>query len=985
MPTFTKVLPNSSYQLELITSISSTDKMNNKSRVSYSVLIRKLSGYGRYSKYKNTWVVDVDGQRHSGTLNQYNFDSKTNLGIPPGPNPLTIASGYFDVSHNANGARTIYCSVSFTENEVYNIGSGSAGGYMDLTTFNRVANITSVPGSRTLGDQYGIGWSHQSNGLTHVINVKLGSNLLYSRSSLTTGGTTYFTENSTEVGKILNLMSTSSGTVTYELLTYAGSTYLGTSTRTGTIWVPNIALNLSASAISLKNNLGISVTGPEPPSGGYYTFGLSKTNGSTTPAYGKQYSVGGKSHTFRTDDSTFMTGVMETAGSGSTYVTFYGYAVLFNHIGVQISRSNFLAIRINLTPLTVSFNYITYLDSVYINSTVTGNYVTGVTTEYSLDGGAYTALPFNKTIPLSRSSLTHTIKLRVKEYPWNYLSYSSLVSVTLAGELSVTMPSNRNFVVDEDIPISYRSYQTPAKLQLIYGDIETGEVYKEQQIAPNKSGLVNFSVSSDELDKASANIHLSSMSYFSKMERVMLEGFNTVSDSKAGVMPRFYIDEVVKNYFSSKRFEAENPKELHGVDYTGGVQYIQLKPNTEYSIYGHNLPYKAFDQSVGLYNGPGAKYTDLYFSKEGMTFRTNSTGYINVVLNFGIPLFGVAFGPNDFYVTLVEGSSINSNYVICQYDAFIDYVPSIWSSAEVILGNGTSRTKLKHTSSPSKIGKNYTFSISILNKHKPFRIYLLNGGSAFIDVPVSNSVQHLKKSFKGTGTSLIVELEAPTANDHIIFNMINMYLIEHDSTNLEFPFRVIGITTDANSSLVLKKDHGTVYVGYGGNAFAYLEGSWKRGFLHVFKSPITLPDSFKNFMHPPSMGTEFIIGNGYERLISQDSASNLSYPLYTTNFVLKYSFDVENVGVVGSPLCEVSVSGDSLSKKSIIPGQKLTISGTINISSTAKDFNVLIERLDSSGTMNLKFSNLTLSTSTGEWVEATPYVWKGSSWVEAGN
>lgn len=223
-------------------SLSSQSVSGNYSKVSWKLQL--ISGsYGAISSSASKkWSVKVNGKSYSGS---------NTIGI--GNNSTkTLASGSTTINHNSDGKKTFSYSFSQTFDITFNgsyVGTKSGSGSGTLTTIPRASSM-SVP-NITIGSVGTITVSKASSSFSHTITATFGS---YSKTIVSKGtGTSYsFTPpmewcNALPRGR--------SGTATYKITTYSGSTTIGSKTYTATLDIPNSVVPTISGISHVETNL----------------------------------------------------------------------------------------------------------------------------------------------------------------------------------------------------------------------------------------------------------------------------------------------------------------------------------------------------------------------------------------------------------------------------------------------------------------------------------------------------------------------------------------------------------------------------------------------------------------------------------------------------------------------------------------------------------------------------------------------------------
>lgn len=267
MATYDDVLSNTDYILRLTVNQSSQNIANNTSVVSWSLVIIKGSGSGRWSYNGASWSVNIGGQTSSGSISSYDFRNYSSL---------TLGSGTKTITHNADGTKTIANSASFTEN-VINIGNGYCSGNLTLTTIPRASTSSFTPNPIEAGQTLTINTNRASTSFTHTLKYSIGA----ASGTIATGvgASTTWVVPSTLVNQIPNATS---GTVTITTETYSGSTLIGTKNSTFTMTVPASVVPTFTATTASENVAAVTTV----MGSGVYVQGVSKLNVAITGAAG---------------------------------------------------------------------------------------------------------------------------------------------------------------------------------------------------------------------------------------------------------------------------------------------------------------------------------------------------------------------------------------------------------------------------------------------------------------------------------------------------------------------------------------------------------------------------------------------------------------------------------------------------------------------------------------------------------------------------
>ena len=176
-----------------------------------------------------TYVSDEKGWNKSGTTGWYTVSGKTS-GTVPFYAQLVDTGGYAQASWNVKDTSA-----------TYNLYVDPAGS--DLGT---ISNFT-------IGNAITIPITKYSNDFRDDLVIKYGSTTVKSVSGITNGASVSFT--SSELNTIYSLMSTvNSGTFSFTITTYSGSTSVGTSSKNATGSITGANPTFPASKITYKDN-----------------------------------------------------------------------------------------------------------------------------------------------------------------------------------------------------------------------------------------------------------------------------------------------------------------------------------------------------------------------------------------------------------------------------------------------------------------------------------------------------------------------------------------------------------------------------------------------------------------------------------------------------------------------------------------------------------------------------------------------------------
>lgn len=260
---------------------------------------RDNSGYTTYGS--GTCYCKINGTTYSATVSS--SQKITNSGI-------TLFSKILDIYHNSDGSKNL--SVSSWISMDTPLSSSEQGFSEWLTTIPRASTISSISGN-TFGSSVTVNISRASSSFTHKVDYvrpdgehfRVGENI---------GTSCTFTPSLSDCNFVPNSTSASAQIYVY---TYSGSTYIGSSSKSFTVYVPS-------SVVPTINSVTLSeaVSGIYAQFGGYVQ-GKSKISGnvSASGAYSstiKSYniSVNGANYT----SNSFTTNFLSASGSNSCTV-----------------------------------------------------------------------------------------------------------------------------------------------------------------------------------------------------------------------------------------------------------------------------------------------------------------------------------------------------------------------------------------------------------------------------------------------------------------------------------------------------------------------------------------------------------------------------------------------------------------------------------------------------------------------------------------
>lgn len=283
---------------------------NNTSYVEWWVGIRSNTQYHTHNGIPETFKVSVNGTQ---VLNQ-SFTPNVPAGTLVG-----VKSGAVTISHNADGSKSISVSASFSGSNsgYYAPITGSCSGTVKLTTIPRASSISIDSPSIECGNTINISGSSASKNFTHKIYATWNGKT----SELTTiSGTLTPTFSYTiPTAWEKDLPNSTSGTATFTLETFSGSTSVGSKSVNSTIKVrsgvvPSIDSIKIADANSVCAGIGQIV---QSQSRLNFAITYSGAQGSTVTSVSTKF----EGQTY--NGSSFTTGIVRGSGSISYTTTIY--------------------------------------------------------------------------------------------------------------------------------------------------------------------------------------------------------------------------------------------------------------------------------------------------------------------------------------------------------------------------------------------------------------------------------------------------------------------------------------------------------------------------------------------------------------------------------------------------------------------------------------------------------------------------------------
>lgn len=293
------------------------DVSTNTSTLSIAHRIRIMEEWGgRYDIPTSTPIyVTIDGTTTTFTPGNYGSVYPTNQAV-------TVATTTQNVTHNSDGTKTITISCRWNNSSASYQGATSSK-TVTLTTIPRASSM-SFNTSQTMGTAYTFTISRASSSFSHWITWSFGGSsgtAVYKTSSTTPS----FTPSISTFAPLLT--NATSATITYNLDTYSGDTFIGRKSYTATLSVPSSvvpSVSLSTSAVNAFNSMylqgrsSVKLTASGSVSSDYgatirsYSFVVTNSGGTAVSS--------GSSSTSSTS-ATHTSGVLTSSGTHTCRVT----------------------------------------------------------------------------------------------------------------------------------------------------------------------------------------------------------------------------------------------------------------------------------------------------------------------------------------------------------------------------------------------------------------------------------------------------------------------------------------------------------------------------------------------------------------------------------------------------------------------------------------------------------------------------------------
>lgn len=293
------------------------DVSTNKSTLSIAHRIRIMEEWGgRYDIPNSTPIyITIDGTTTTFTPGNYGSVYPTNQAV-------TVATTTQNVTHNSDGTKTITISCRWNNSSAQYQGATSSK-TVTLTTIPRASSM-SFSTSQTMGTAYTFTISRASSSFSHWITWSFGGSsgtAVYKTSSTTPS----FTPSISTFAPLLT--NATSATITYNLDTYSGDTFIGRKSYTATLAVPSSvvpSVSLSTSAVNAFNSLYLQGKSSVKLTA---TGSVSSDHGATIRSYSFQVlnsastAVSSGSSSTSSTSATHTSGVLSGSGTHTCKVT----------------------------------------------------------------------------------------------------------------------------------------------------------------------------------------------------------------------------------------------------------------------------------------------------------------------------------------------------------------------------------------------------------------------------------------------------------------------------------------------------------------------------------------------------------------------------------------------------------------------------------------------------------------------------------------
>ncbi|MGL6106136.1 DUF859 family phage minor structural protein [Romboutsia sp.] len=289
------------YKVQISWSVNSQNVANNTSNVTvHAQLVSASSSYNINSSTEKKGSLTINGST-------YNFTFNATLS---GGQTKTVYTKTLDIPHNSDGTKTFAMSttlgINITLSGIY-WGDVTANGNGTLNSMPRTSTISLSTTSIEAGNTITVNINRASNELTHQVFYSFGSKRVTISNDAPTSA-----QYTIPLDHITVIPNNTSGTATISVDTYAGSTYIGSTSQNFTINVPE-SVKPSFSSITAS----VVADGASTSYG--YVKGKSKCGLAINGASGNlgssisSYSISGGD--FSSSAQSFTTGKLTNAGN----------------------------------------------------------------------------------------------------------------------------------------------------------------------------------------------------------------------------------------------------------------------------------------------------------------------------------------------------------------------------------------------------------------------------------------------------------------------------------------------------------------------------------------------------------------------------------------------------------------------------------------------------------------------------------------------
>lgn len=384
---------------------NSQNTANNTSNVTVSASVKWT--YGSYNALAQcTGSITIDGTKYSFSGMSFNTGATTS-------GSQVVMTKTVNVSHNADGTKTLSCSASF-DTEVSS-GVITASASKTLTTIPRASEPTVSSSSVNMGSAVTINTNRASSSFTHDLAYSFAGG---SYVSIDTGvGASYSWTTPDLASKIPNATS---GTVTIRCITKNGSTTVGTKTVTMTLKVPTSVVPTISSVATVEATSGLAAQF------GAFIKSKSKVKTTITAAGAKGSTIKSYSTTFNGKTytgSSWTSDVLTSSGSMSLVTT------------VTDSRGRTAKKTTTITVLDYAIPAVYALQVYRVDQAGAAN-----------DDGIYIAVRYKYSVTSLNSKNTASMVVQYKQS--TATSWSSLLTGSALSADTTALPTSPTFSTD---------------------------------------------------------------------------------------------------------------------------------------------------------------------------------------------------------------------------------------------------------------------------------------------------------------------------------------------------------------------------------------------------------------------------------------------------------------------------------------------------------------------------------------------------------